>query len=394
MAEEIAFPIKEAETQIRYPNLRFEPGNHGPNAWERTVRIRNEKLDSRYQRGDPYAHPWDNAVIGRIETTKPKILAIDGLGFNGQWGSGDDPTPTMTPPFAEQTWLELPTTPARINDEGSVLVVGGDPLDIGDSFYTIEKYPDLQALRKVLDDKIKHDQSTIPQVTTAYLWIAGVIDAAILASIAEKRIRKKDKTIISRRNFLKGAGMATAGIAAWLYFESGLHYPQYITNAEEATTEAAKDKWLGVVDEIDPELITATYEQMRTAILALKLKDSVDHLDLPRTVSGSLIMGDGHSFGADSFLGDDISAQNAIGGYLGVIEPLISKALKENPTLKREFVVGKIKAYLAKTYIQKVDQPDPRTFFTRDFPDAVTAAISTVADFQSKRVEAAVADFD
>lgn len=392
MNEQMGIPRSEVVKPNPYPNLRFEPGEHGANAWTNAGEVEATALYNSYINGNPYAHVWHPGLVRRIQTTQPKIIALDGLDFGTEFSNNESQGPTTTPASPDQTWLLLPTTPEKINHaERSIFVVNGDAEDIGDPFnYALLKYPDMQVLRTALNNKINTDSTTnLDSTSYAVLWTAGLIDLAIGASIAQRKIAKKDN-IISRRSFLKGAAAVGTAVAAGAYFGAGLNSA---SEAATATTEAGKNFWLDIVDLVDPEIIKSKYEQMRTALLILKTKDAIDHLRLPRDVSSSVIMGSGHSFDAENFLDNDTAAQNTIRDYVDTINPIISAIINKYPQIKREFVVDKIKAFLSQSYVLEVKQPDQSAFWTPRLPQAVAAVTSTVADFRSKRVEASLENF-
>jgi hypothetical protein len=104
-------------------------------------------------------------------------------------------------------------------------------------------------------------------------------------------------------------------------------------------------------------------------------------------------MGFTHSIDAEAYCADDITAQNTIKDYLSTVSPVITEVLRKYPTISRESVVEKIKSYFSLTFVHQVDQPNSNSFWTPNFPKAVADATTTVADFKSRRVEAALVDF-
>jgi hypothetical protein len=384
----------ESEISKVYPNLRFEPGDHGQNTNPYEIPAESPQYKA-FHRGDPYAHDWNSGLIRRIEATQPKIVAIDGLDFAEQAQPG---VPKLIPPFSDNIWIHLPTTPERMNPtEKSILVVCGDNSEVGAAFNAGElTHPDLQALSKALSRKTSDDLLAAERDdhTEALAILGGMalIDAALVSRIGYRKAVEKKK-VISRRNFLKlGIAAGVTAAAAGNYFlkpDTGA-----AVAAGEADTEVAKDQWMEAVDLLDPKVFKDKQTNMRTAMLILKTKDAIDQLGLPQDVASSIIMGTAHTSDAQHFLASDRTAQAAIRDYVETLDPLLTQTLRAHPSISREEALRGISEVLTKTFVMKVDEPDHRSFGTPKLPSAVDKAISTVSEFSSPRVAAAVAGWN
>jgi hypothetical protein len=223
------------------------------------------------------------------------------------------------------------------------------------------------------------------------LATTAVITAALgVKEILAKKPKKKDKTM-SRRNLLQ---LAVAGIATTAAGAYAAAKVPALEKTGTATTQNQKEKWLDIIDIVAPKVITSKLLNMRTALVTLKTKDAIDEMGLPQDVSSSVIMGTRHSINAHNFLKNDDAAQQAVLEYVKAIDPILTKALAENPGVSREDAVAKIKRLLAQTYVQKVDEPDHDTFNTPNLEQAVQDATKTVGDFQSSRVLTALEQFN
>jgi hypothetical protein len=132
---------------------------------------------------------------------------------------------------------------------------------------------------------------------------------------------------------------------------------QIVTNAQNSTTEAGKNEWLTILNLVDPEVIKDQYIQMRTAVLALKTKDAIDELGLPKDVSSSVIMGDGYSPEANSFITDDVLAQKAIRNLFVSMDPIITHTLHQYSSISREVVMEKLNPISRKFLFTKSINP-------------------------------------
>jgi hypothetical protein len=178
-AEAIGVPLKEFAPRNEYPNLSFEPGNHGDTKQE-------DAIWGRFYMGDPSAHTWGYQLGARLEKKKPQIEAIDGL------DNGDSQT---DPTESGKIWISLPASPERLRPDKSVFVVSGDPLNITepvipDDGSNSNIQPSL-ALTNAMESKVLDSSVGKAAVTPATLWLAGALDFAIGASITKQLLKKK-----------------------------------------------------------------------------------------------------------------------------------------------------------------------------------------------------------
>jgi hypothetical protein len=392
MAEAAEAPIKtpSKETARNYPHITFQPSQHLPRFSKEM-----EEMTGRYLQGDPHANVWSSShLLPRLRGQQPKMLSIDSAFIpvktspSRTWVGESDPY---------VLWTTLPGMPSEINDEGKILVVSGDMEYAGAMLSSLGE--EVRELDQALKNKgISEEESVLNDYYARngliLLGVAGLVDASILtAAFIHRRNAKRNtkKSVMPRRRFLQifggiSAGVATAPIANLVGQAVGLQA------APGASTEAAKDFWLKVVDMTSP-VIDSDWIQMRNAMQILKLKDSIDNQGLPSDVSASVIAGSAHSYGATALLASEDACNKAIASYMQSFSPLLDEAIKNKPSIKREEAIAKIKEYLVTTVVSEVKDPDHRTIGTTQFPNAVSSAIKTVAQFRSPRMEAALADF-
>lgn len=266
----------EIQNDLQYSGTKFETAIHFtlPQALKIARRIKdNGELD---------LNIWQTQkeLKSRVQVYSPKIVAVDSQ-------SAYNPEDELAKAYM---FASLPARPSLLNSEKRVLLVRGDL--IGEMPINLFKLDSNE-----LDPDKWMNQSLLSVLEQASY--APIIYSILAGSIMG--VEALHKGSMTRRDFLKRAGLFGAG---WFAVSTASISLTPIDQSAKASTPKDRDYWLKVEEFLRPRLFKKTSVDARTAIVWAKYRDSIDTLNLDKSVPGALVFGAVHGSEQNIILND------------------------------------------------------------------------------------------
>lgn len=381
-------------TDSDYPNIHFEPGIHP--IWL-TWAFQQEDLERGYINGRPQ-YLWNGQVAERIKRYSPQILAIDSLSPSMSFHY------TQEYPYSRANnlfiWGSLPQSPSEINkDANEIYVVMGDFVNyvsLLDKYLEATAKPELkgQLSKDIMSIQEKEERMSILKL--------GVDKELICVSLLflHSRLKnnaKKDSNYnieeasrrISRRDFFKAGVRGTLKSMAYL----NLFNLVSVWPAAFSPNGDLKNFWEYLSSLPCPKLFNQDWLDARTALLIAKEQDVIDKLRLPKTTSGTVLLGASHTYEARTLMESSVARTKVIGRFMEAFLARLDKIINEKyPDLNKDKIRNEILDYITTAEVMKIRDPAKKGKVGRDLVIAITErdTINMYTRFQSPQVEEAI----
>lgn len=371
-----------------YSGINFEPGFH--------ARLGNEPFADPRVVGLIDAHSWPPIISSRMFQYQPLIVAIDGMYLSSNKIE------------AQNLWWQLPSRPSNINSAGSVLIVAGDPAFFWSANTEINKLSEKERTQffpkidKEFNDMLSPLEYQANESIASYAATVGATLGMVTVGLAINAIgeaRKQSRW--SRRQFIQ---LGATSLFAMITGVSGLESMKATSrndsavNSAKAQTSEDVEHYLRSYDTATQSLLNPSHLNLlgrfRTAVLVAKLKDSIDHMDLPISTSASLVMGNGHVYdNPKEIIHSERDTEQVIINYVHRLLTLLDIIMFDKktllyPNLNKNKLIEEMFSFIAKTDVLKFT--DPQDNDTDSFDKKINDLISLEQSFQSPRVTKAL----